>query len=312
MPKIELYLGFLVLIAVLFVMVISFRIALSIYHPKRRSLLETRAIVKEKWPAMMDAYDAWKLHSYEVFSPFDYRLRCYYLPAEDLRSRKLAIIAHGYTFTHHGAIKYAHMMHRLGYSVVFYDERFHGDSGGANTTLGYYESRDLEAIIDDVTQRFGEGLEIGLVGESMGAVAAILSASRRQTIRFVIADCPFADLEVLVTQLVKRDYHLPKWPFVSMARILFDGITGAKMRDVSPIIAVRTLTMPILFCHGKNDQFTLPDHSEALYLACRSPKRLYLAGNDAGHADSFRNNPKEYFATVESFIKELVDERRGY
>jgi fermentation-respiration switch protein FrsA (DUF1100 family) len=202
-------------------------------------------------------------------------------------------------------------MRRLGYAVVFFDERFHGDSGGTNTTLGYYESIDLETILDDAVQRFGNGYDIGLVGESMGAVAAILCASRRQTIRFVIADCPFADLEVLITQLVKRDFHLPKWPFVSLARLMFDGMTGAKMRDVSPIIAIRSLTMPILFCHGKNDLFTLPDHSEALYLACRSPKRLYLAGNQAGHADSFRNNPTEYFATVESFLKELVDERRG-
>ncbi len=287
----------------------GWRIAFDAYHPRRRSLLETRAIETQNTPDLMDAYDAWEKTSYLIRSPFGYDLMTHFLPCADPGvgiNRRFVIIAHGYTYTHHGSIKYASIMKNLEFNVVMFDERFHGESGGKNCTLGYYEQHDLRAVIDDTINRFGPDLFLGTYGESMGAVTAILEQADDDRLRFVIADCAFADLAGQLRHLVKRTRFIPVWPSLPIAEMLFRARTKAQIAAVRPIDAVTKAKQPMLFIHGRADGFIPFDNSVRLHAACPGPKELYLAGNDARHAESFRKNRDEYIEVVNRFMKDHV------
>ena len=60
---------------------------------------------------------------------------------------KFIIFAHGHGSTREGAYKYTKIFYDLGYSLVMYDERGHGDNERVPCTMGFNESKDLVEIV---------------------------------------------------------------------------------------------------------------------------------------------------------------------
>lgn len=304
----ELLIIIVVFILLFLILYGGFFVAQSIYNPKRHSLLDTRIRETQRTPDLMEAYDHWEKISYTIETRNGYELKAYYLPIEkhnNLDVNRFVIIAHGYTYTHHGGIKYASIMKELGYNVILYDERFHGESGGNNCSLGYYESQDLEDVITDTFVRFGSSLYLGTYGESMGGATVIMEQANDPRLKFVIADSSFSDLTDLVAYLIKRRVHLPKWPILGIANMFFKLATKKYFKDISPIDAIKKATVPVLLLHGSSDEFIPPIHSQKLYEACSSSKQLYISTNPAKHVESFMMNREEYKAIVTQFINSI-------
>jgi fermentation-respiration switch protein FrsA (DUF1100 family) len=197
----------------------------------------------------------------------------------------------------------------LGFDVVLYDERFHGESGGPNCTLGYYEKSDLHAVVDDLFARFGNNLFLGTYGESMGAATALLEQAEDDRIRFVVSDCAFASMHDQIVHLVRRIGFLPVRLSACVGERFFRWMTKADPATVRPIDAVRRARCPILFVHGESDEYIPPEASRRLFDACASAKEIYIAGNGARHAESYRMNRGEYEEVFLRFMNEKVLER---
>lgn len=288
---------------------IGFFIARSMYAPKCLTMAESRNKEMERTPDLLAAYDSWEKDEYWVDSPFGYRLKTYHVGPEKVlptAGRRFCVIAHGYTHTHLGAVKYAWMMRKHGFDVVMYDERHHGLSGGKTCSLGYYESMDLLEVIDDTFRRYGDNLFLGTYGESMGASAVLLAQADEPRIKFTVADCPFSDLSDLVSWLIKDLHHLSRIPFLPAADLFFRIKNRVSLRAIRPIEAVGWAKSPILFIHGMDDRFIPPEHSRLLFEACHGPKEIWIAPNGARHAESFRKNPEEYSRVLDRFLQEKV------
>jgi len=293
----------------MFLIGLGIRIAYGAFHPKRLSLLETRALEAERTPDLLAQYDAWEKIPYAVRSPLGYDLRTYFLPTADrgeANNRRFVVIAHGFSYNHHGSIKYAHLMKRLGFNVVMYDQRFHGESGGDSCTLGFHERGDLRAVVDDTFRRFGDDLFLGTYGESMGAVTALLEQADDDRIRFVVSDCAFASMHDELAYLVKRTGYLPVQPALWIGEQLFRARTKADPAAVRPIDAVARAKCPMLFIHGESDGFVPAGNGRRLYDACSSAKDLYIAGNQARHAESYRKNRADYETVLNRFMNDKV------
>lgn len=283
----------------------GYTVAKSIYNPKRYSLLESRKRESERTPDLVKAYDSWEKIPYTIESRNGYDLKAYYLPIEKHihnTTDRFVVIAHGYTYTHHGSIKYASIFKEMGYNVILYDERFHGESGGKNCSLGFYEAQDLADVITDTFTRFGSTIFLGTYGESMGGATVLLEQQNDSRLKFVIADSSFSDLSELVTYLIKKKAHLPKWPFLGIANYFFWVATKVKFSEISPIKAIEKAKVPILLLHGSADEFVPPNHSRQLFDACPSMKKLYISTNPSKHVESFMMNRIEYADTVKEFI----------
>jgi fermentation-respiration switch protein FrsA (DUF1100 family) len=281
------------------------QIAFSIVLPKRRNLEESKLLETQKDETLFAFYNDKLTETIDLKSRYGYNLKLYSFINE--KTQKFMVISHGHTYTHHGALKYARMMYDYGYSVILYDQRFHGNSGGKNTTLGYYEKFDLYDIITWLIDKYGKNVMIGTYGESMGAATVLLEQEIDNRVKFCISDCAFSDLQRLIKEQIQR-HHLPKFIYY-FVNMFVKIITGIKLQDVSPLKAIAKSQIPILFIHGKQDRFINYQHSVDMYNSYGKDKEIFLADNGATHAYSYFSDKEDYHKSVSEFLERYVNEK---
>jgi uncharacterized protein len=270
--------------------------------PRTFPYLKSYAIEVEQGKLVESEYLTWEKEELRLRSPFGYELSGTYFPLPG--SQKTIIIVHGFTYTRMGAVKYMPIFRQRGYNVLIYDQRYHGLSGGANTTFGYYEKHDLKAMMDWAVQSLDNQGIVGTMGESLGAATCLQHAALDPRVAFVVADCGYADLyDQLVTRL-RLDYHLPPFPLLPLASWMCRRWAGFSFRDVSPERDVALLEIPVMIIHGIQDDYIFAEHAQRLYAAKRKGlRKLYLVP-DAGHAEAYWNNRAEYDRLVGEFLRE--------
>lgn len=220
------------------------------------------------------------------------------------RPERIIVLVHGLGADRWDLLEMSGIYTALGFSVITYDSRNHGESGGRKTTFGFYEHRDLEGIIDFAAARF-PGARMGVHGKSMGGAAALLYAESARGIDFFVIDAAFSDLKELLRIRLRDDYHLPNLGFIELTGAFARIGAGFEFRQVSPIASVAKVHTPILFIHGADDRFVPTFMSEKLFRAKPGEKDLHLIPG-AGHADTFYTNPEGYTRAVHTFLREKV------
>ena len=244
----------------------------------------------------------WSRESFEI-SRSGITIRCEFIdnPAERGESRKIAVICHGQTANRYAALKYANIFYQAGWSVLIYDERYFGESDGDCCTLGQEESLDLAEILKYVRQRFGENCRIALHGESMGAATALL-ALRYTSVDLIVADCPFADSELLFRQWFEQRLPLPAGLVLPWFEHLARQRYGYHVRETSPIAAVCKADVPICFMHGRVDSLIPCSHSENLRKACQDERSELHLFDGADHAQSITVDRTNYESILLAFL----------
>ncbi|WDC85684.1 alpha/beta fold hydrolase [Caloramator sp. mosi_1] len=151
-------------------------------------------------------------------SPYGYELNALYFEVPN--SKKAVIICHGITYTLYGSVKYIDLFLNRGISVLIYDHRNHGLSGGKNTTFGHYEKYDLKTVSDWLFQKLGYGGKVGIMGESMGAATVLLNSGIDDRISFYIADCPYSSMSDILKHRMRKDFHLHPFPLYYSASLI--------------------------------------------------------------------------------------------
>ena len=232
----------------LIIMFVFMQIAFSIVIPIKKSLDKTREIEKDKDPDLITFHDELMAKTTTFKSRYNYDIAMYYFLQKE-KTNKFVVIAHGHTYTHYGSIKYAKMMFEEGFNVVTYDQRFHGASGGNNTTLGYFEKYDLYDIITEIYNEFGTDIFLGTYGESMGAVTILLEQELDDRVKFCISDCGYNDFKKFLLERLSRS-HFPKFSFYFI-NFFVKIIAGFSLDQVSPIKAIKESKIPIMFIQYK-------------------------------------------------------------
>ncbi|MDF2538763.1 MAG: hypothetical protein K0S76_1784 [Herbinix sp.] len=254
------------------------------------------------------AYQAIKKTKFHIRSDFDYVISCELLEPElkagQAKENKTAILCHGLGFTKYGCLKYAEVFLGLGFRVLIYDQRNHGLSGGACTSMGYYEKYDLKKLVDWCVSQFGEDCKIVTHGESMGAATVLMHLSIDQRVKCAIADCAYSDLELLLKHQAKQYYHLPCF-LIPVESFLTYIRTGFWYREVSPIKSISEIDTPVLFIHGKIDNFVPTYMTKQMYACKKKNKAIYLVAG-AKHAESCCKNRNGYTQKIDKFLKKFM------
>ena len=158
-----------------------------------------------------------------------------------------------------------------GLTVIAYDSRANGDSGGAICTYGFLERRDLHRVIDSV----GNG-PIMLLGDSLGAAVALQEAADDPRIAAVVAAESFSDLRQVA---IERAPWVFTAPSIARAFALIARDGGFSVDDVSPRLAAKQIGAPVLLIHGAADTETRPEHSQRILAQLAGQKRLILVPN---------------------------------
>jgi len=178
-----------------------------------------------------------------------------------------------------------------GFDVIAYDSRRHGLSGGDFCTYGFHEKEDLRRVIDSVAPG-----PVMLFGTSLGAAVALQAAASDPRITLVIAAEVFSDLQTVARE--RAPFALPSWA-LHRAFAIAEQRGSFRIGDVSPLLAARRVTVPVLLIHGAADSDTLPAHSERVLAALAGPKRLLLV-DGAGHNQSL--NQSDTWDVIDEWI----------
>ena len=192
----------------------------------------------------------------------------------------------------------------LGRNVILVDQRTSCGSEGHVISFGINEHRDCLAWIDFAVKHFGPDVKLVLTGISMGASTVLMAAGKQlpKNVVGVLADCGFSSAKEIIRKCAK-DQHYPVnliYPFVKLGAKLFGHFD---LEEYSPLEAMKTCKVPVIFFHGEDDDFVPCYMSRKIYDLCPTPKRLVTVPG-AGHGLVYLVDNEKYFQSVVEFFSE--------
>ncbi|NJB66921.1 hypothetical protein GGQ74_000561 [Desulfobaculum xiamenense] len=211
------------------------------------------------------------------------RLSAWFVPHP--RARGVVLFCHGNAGNMSHRLDTLRILNSLGLSVLIFDYRGYGQSGGYVTEEGTY--RDARAAWQHLTiAREIPPQRIVAWGRSLGGgVAAWLAEN----------ECPAAlVLESTFTSVPDMGVLVYRWlPVCMLARIHYD--TEKRLRRVE---------CPVLVMHSPQDEVIPFEQGHRLYGAAGEPRRFVeLSGR---HDDAHLRSGATYTRAVDSFLRELV------
>ena len=216
---------------------------------------------------------------------------------------KLIIMFHGYRSKPEVDFSCAAEFYQSeGFNVLFVDQRSHGLSEGTQITFGVKERYDVCTWVEYMRNELRDGTKIYISGMSMGATTVMMASSMVNGVCGIIADCGFVSPREIIQKVAKENMHMPSWitaPIGWLARIF-----GGFDYSVSTINSLSNSNIPIVFIHGKGDDFVPYQMSERNYEASKSSNKRLILVDRAAHGFSYLFEKERYQTEIRNFIRE--------
>lgn len=231
----------------------------------------------------------------------------WWIPAKDARGT--IILCHGQEGSMDRDTKRMVALHNAGFNVFMFDFRAHGRSEGLIVTFGMYEKEDLLGALDYlVEERHIES--VGVIGYSMGAAVALITAALSERICSVVADSSFGRL----TRSIAGWFRLRALP-IPLAREMARWIliacsvsTEGRLDQTDPVRwTVHIGPRPILFIFGSRDPYVSKKEIRRMVSLAAGPTEVWTVPG-AGHRGAYDANPEAYNnRIVDWFERTLVN-----
>lgn len=248
--------------------------------------------------------------NFEYKTSRGYTLRGWVIPADPAKAfpdgrPRAVLLVHGYTGNRYTMLSYAESYHSLGFNVIEYDHRYHGESDKVFCSMGYYESLDAVEIAEYVRGFFPENTVWGIHGESMGSATTMLAAPKLGWMDFVCEDCGFTTLKDEIAASISFKANLPPHPIAEFAYVILKIWRGYWPKDVRPIDSVPQITQPMLFVHGGLDKYVPTPMIYELFPAKPGDNKRMHIFEDVPHAKSILMHHEEYTGVIRDFLTEF-------
>lgn len=302
-------LGIVIAIVIVLFLMLYLMVPLVLVHyisyPKR--IDNDTALKVDIDKGLIKGYERWGWNPIEISMEDGYRIHGS-LSIQD--PKKFVIFAHGYTWTKEGQIKYAQIYGKLGYSLLLYDERSHGKNIHEDVTMGYKEAYDLHQIIQWVYRTYGQDIELGIMGESMGGATVLQVLQYHDKLKFVHADCPYSSLRELCSYKLKQ-MHLPQFLLRPIDYFLKKK-HGYHLDDVKPEEYAKDSLVPLLLTTGHQDAFVPFIQCQYIYDSKEKGYKELHYFEGAEHAQSYETHPETYEDTIRKFLDTIAKKENCY
>lgn len=248
-----------------------------------------------------EAFGKMPVEMIELTAPDGARLKGNVLVPEKSNGR-LVLACHGARSSGVGEFCFiAPYFYKNGYTLVMPEHRGCGNSDGKFMGYGTHESEDAFLWLDYAKKRFPE-LSVFLLGVSMGAATVLMMSKNAddEAIKGIIADCPYTSAWEEFSYQLHTSFHLPDFPLLHICDLYSRIFARYSFKDASPLNAVKQARKPILFIHGREDDFVPFFMQKILFDACPTEKYL-LSVDGAVHARSYYTDPPAYENAISSF-----------
>ena len=247
----------------------------------------------------------------EIINKRSQKLMCsYWEPFDEERESQLmpcVIYLHGNSSSRCEAYQEVAYLLQKNITVFSFDFCGCGKSEGDYISLGYYEKLDVHCIIEYLIKSKKVN-KICLWGRSMGAVTAIMYANEHPSlIDAMILDSGFYSLKMLINELIDSKIKLPKFIFDKILNMVKETVkekANFNLDIIEPYIYAKNCLVPAFFCHGIDDDFVLPHHSQDLFNNYKG-KEKYIEIVEGGH-NSVR--PRKLINKLCNFLKKHLKE----
>ena len=279
-------LGVLVLLGGL--LLFTYVLARQLLRPERRAMTVTPADV------------GLRMSEVRITSPRG-TLAGWYLPS---RNGCTLICCHGINDNSGQWVAPVAKLQARGYGALLFDFSGHGQSEGNQVTYGIRERQDVTAAIEYLRQRGDVNMErLAILGNSLGAITAVMSAVEHPELGVVVLESGFSDLHHDIARIFARYTGLPAFPFVRLVIFWGQRIAHVRLSEVRPAqIIGRLAPRPVLIISDLRDALAdEPYDGEYLYRSAGSPKELCQVA-EATHVNAFGVDPAAWSDRVGSFL----------
>lgn len=193
------------------------------------------------------------------------------------------VLMHGWGGNSAAMLPLAAPLHAAGYTLLLLDARCHGRSDDDTFASLPRFAEDIEAGLDWLQQENTADREIGVIGHSVGAGAALLAASRKREIRAVVSLAAFAHPATMMRRWL-RWKRIPEWPLGRYILAYVQRTIGYRFDDIAPCHTIASVDCPVLLVHGSADGIVPLDDARQIY-AARHSDRVKLLVVEGSHDD---------------------------
>lgn len=200
----------------------------------------------------------------------------------------------------YGTPEIAKHFYDAGYTVLLFDLRGTGESQKARSSFGYDEAKDVAGAFSYMMSQDFKPESIGIISDSLGAIAAIMAADDIKKAGGIVLDSPATDVKPIVENIMADEHKVPRLliPGSLLAAKLLYGID---VNAVKPINKISILSStPLLFLHGEKDTLIPPDNSKILFEMVKNADRVTFP--NAQHVQTYKSDPSKYLDLLDSFF----------
>lgn len=232
---------------------------------------------------------------------------------------KAIVLAHGLTVDKDEDgifIELANSLVNNGFTVLRFDFRGHGESGGDSRDMTVKgEKLDLQAAIELVESKNYE--RVGLVGASFGGgVATLYTASNQKRLKALCLWNPVLNydhtfISPYLPWIVKRKGHIKKdmaekgWSTIGSSNFKIGKNLYEEMKRVYPYEELKKITIPTLVIHGDKDRHVPYEDSKEYTKYLKNGEFITIKGGEHGFQGKKEWSEKAIVKTLKFFQKHL-------
>jgi len=193
------------------------------------------------------------------------RLFGWFIAAEGEASSPAVAVLHGWGGNAEMMLPLAAPLHGAGYAVLLFDARNHGRSEGDSFSSMPRFAEDLEHALDWLARQPGvDAGRMAVLGHSVGAAAALLTASRRSNLAGAISIASFSHPDGMMRRML-ASHHIPYVPLGWYVVHYVQHVIGHHFSDIAPCNTIRKIRCPVLLVHGTEDAIVPVEEAESIY-----------------------------------------------
>lgn len=221
-------------------------------------------------------------------------------------SKNTVVLVHGQGGDHVVNYPMAELYLKHNWNVINFDQRGAGDNEDQKVTFGYYESRDVKALVEYAEKEM-HSEQIVVHGQSMGAATAVIYAASehaQKMIDAVVLDSCFKSMEDMFlgvwremdgTEGIPEDYIIACGDWYLKKNYNF-GFEDANICEILKKDQISTLMLQM----ERDELIPMEDAKEMYENIAAENKEIYYF--DSEHIDGIIDYPKEYEERVFSFL----------
>jgi pimeloyl-ACP methyl ester carboxylesterase len=217
------------------------------------------------------------------------RLHGWFIPVDG--PAPVVVVLHGWGGNASLMLPLAPHLHAAGFHSLFLDARNHGHSEHDTFASMPRFAEDLEVAADWIAAQ-DRVTSVSVLGHSVGAGAAILSASRSDRYKAVVSVSSFSHPEEMMREQMDR---IPQ----PILNAILEGIQrtiGYRFETFAPRVRLPQVEAPLLLVHGDSDPVV--PISDLYELSAIRPDAEVLIVQGGGHSD---------LAPFEPYVEQITD-----